>query len=48
MDNTQNHAWVKIRGKVQDRPMEFNVSEFKELISNELYHGFRLHIASNI
>lgn len=34
----------KNRGK--GRSVEFNMSEFKELISDKLYHGFRSQIAT--
>ena len=29
---SQNHAWVKEPFKVQDRPMDFNVTEYKKFL----------------
>lgn len=40
----QNHAWVKDQSKVQDRWMDFSVTENKK----DSWVGFRLDITANL
>ena len=38
----QNYAWIKDSFNVQDRPIDFNVTEYEDF-----WYGFGFHFATN-